>query len=88
MNAQPDSLYFKLRAEQEALAAVQSKCTRAREAHGLIAARYLELSRELEFYDSEPAGVPLAETAEDILQAHPHGVFPDPAAIGRRLSIR
>ena len=53
-NAQSDSVYFKQRAEQEALAAAQSKCARAREAHGIIARRYFEFCRELEIYDCEP----------------------------------
>ena len=53
-NAQSDSVYFKQRAEQEALAAAQSNCARAREAHGIIARRYFELCRELEIYDFEP----------------------------------
>ena len=55
MNGRPDSWYFKQRAEQEALAAAQARCKQAREAHGTIARRYLELAQELEVYDREPA---------------------------------
>lgn len=52
-----DSDYFRLRAEQEALAAAKATCPRARDAHSMIARRYFELGRELAIYDSEPQGI-------------------------------
>lgn len=51
----PDHVYFQQRAEQEALAAAQTLCPVARNAHELIARRYLALSADLEIIDVGPA---------------------------------
>lgn len=52
-----DGSYFIRRAEEEALAAAQASCAKARDAHRDLAQRYRELGLQLAIYDIEPAMV-------------------------------
>lgn len=49
-----DGSYFIRRAEEEALAAAQAGCERARRAHRDLAERYRSFGLQLEIYDLEP----------------------------------